>query len=145
MDQADAQFNFVLNSVSDFVFSYHFNLRYCNNEEQSELYSSHITSLKLFLSLVFLFCTAFHSFYPLRDINSDIFLSIVFLYQSSNNIPSLLGKACIAFNKKDYRGALAYYKKALRTNPTCPASVRLGMGHCFVKLNRLAKAKLVHL
>ncbi|BFZ05310.1 hypothetical protein BsWGS_08349 [Bradybaena similaris] len=64
------------------------------------------------------------------------------LNQSSNNIPSLLGKACIAFNKKDYRGALAYYKKALRTNPTCPASVRLGMGHCFVKLNRLAKARM---
>lgn len=30
------------------------------------------------------------------------------------------GKACISFNKKDYRGALAYYKKALRTNPGCP-------------------------
>ena len=63
------------------------------------------------------------------------------LFQSSNNIPSLLGKACIAFNKKDYRGALAYYKKALRTNPNCPASVRLGMGHCFVKLNKLDKAR----
>lgn len=32
----------------------------------------------------------------------------------------LSGKACISFNKKDYRGALAYYKKALRTNPGCP-------------------------
>lgn len=31
-----------------------------------------------------------------------------------------IGKACISFNKKDYRGALAYYKKALRTNPGCP-------------------------
>lgn len=63
------------------------------------------------------------------------------LGQSSDNIPSLLGKACIAFNKKDYRGALAYYKKALRTNPACPAAVRLGMGHCFVKLNKLDKAR----
>jgi len=43
------------------------------------------------------------------------------LNQSQDNIPSLLGKACISFNKKDYRGALAYYKKALRTNSTCPA------------------------
>lgn len=25
----------------------------------------------------------------------------------------ITGKACISFNKKDYRGALAYYKKAL--------------------------------
>lgn len=32
----------------------------------------------------------------------------------------ITGKACISFNKKDYRGALAYYKKALRTNPGCP-------------------------
>lgn len=45
------------------------------------------------------------------------------LNQSPNNIPSLLGKACISFNKKDYRGALAYYKKALRTNATCPAGI----------------------
>lgn len=54
----------------------------------------------------------------------------------------ITGKACISFNKKDYRGALAYYKKALRTNPGCPAEVRLGMGHCFVKLNKLEKARL---
>uniref|UniRef100_A0A182IN46 Tetratricopeptide repeat protein 21A/21B fourth ARM domain-containing protein n=1 Tax=Anopheles atroparvus TaxID=41427 RepID=A0A182IN46_ANOAO len=64
------------------------------------------------------------------------------LNQSPSNIPSLLGKACIAFNKKDYRGALAFYKKALRTNPNCPAAVRLGMGHCFLKLNNQDKAKL---
>ncbi|MPC11630.1 RNA polymerase-associated protein CTR9 [Portunus trituberculatus] len=64
------------------------------------------------------------------------------LNQSANNIPSLLGKACIAFNKKDYRGALAFYKKALRTNPNCPAAVRLGMGHCFMKLGNQEKARL---
>ncbi|XP_070619280.1 RNA polymerase-associated protein CTR9 homolog [Erythrolamprus reginae] len=64
------------------------------------------------------------------------------LNQSPNNIPALLGKACISFNKKDYRGSLAYYKKALRTNPGCPAEVRLGMGHCFVRLNKLEKARL---
>lgn len=65
------------------------------------------------------------------------------LGQASSNIPSLLGKACIAFNKKDYKSALAYYKKALRTNPNCPASVRLGMGHCFLKLNKPDKARFV--
>ncbi|CAH1786982.1 unnamed protein product [Owenia fusiformis] len=64
------------------------------------------------------------------------------LNQTSSSIPALLGKACIAFNKKDYRGALAYYKKALRTNPKCPANVRLGMGHCFVKLGKPEKARL---
>jgi tetratricopeptide (TPR) repeat protein len=65
------------------------------------------------------------------------------LNQSPNNIPSLLGKACIAFNKKDFRGALAFYKKALRTNPSCPAAVRLGMGHCFMKLGNQDKARYV--
>lgn len=64
------------------------------------------------------------------------------LNQSSNNIPAQLGKACIAFNRKDYRGALAYYKKALRSNPKCPADVRLGMAHCFLKLGNVEKAKL---
>jgi len=67
------------------------------------------------------------------------------LSQSQNNIPSLLGKACIAFNKKDFKGALAFYKKALRTNPACPASVRLGMGHCFLKLGNTEKARLAFL
>lgn len=43
--------------------------------------------------------------------------------QSPNNIPSLLGKACISFNKKDYKGALAYYKRALRAEGTCPPGI----------------------
>lgn len=73
----------------------------------------------------------------------NVICMILMLLQANNNIPSLLGKACIAFNKKDYRGALAYYKKALKTNHNCPASVRLGLGHCFVKLNRLEKARFV--
>ncbi|KAK0070685.1 hypothetical protein PV325_000194, partial [Microctonus aethiopoides] len=64
------------------------------------------------------------------------------IHQSPNNVPSLLGKACIAFNKKDYRGALVLYKKALRTNPNCPAAVRLGMGYCFFKLKNWEKAQL---
>ena len=46
----------------------------------------------------------------------------LFVFQSTENIPALLGKACIAFNKKDYKGALAFYKKALRINPQCPGT-----------------------
>ncbi|KAL4083759.1 hypothetical protein QTP88_029075 [Uroleucon formosanum] len=64
------------------------------------------------------------------------------LNQSFNNIPAQLGKACIAFNRKDYRGALAYYKKVLRSNPQCPADVRLGMAHCFLKHGNIEKAQL---
>jgi len=33
------------------------------------------------------------------------------------------GKACISFNKRDFKGSLAYYKKALRTNPNCPGKM----------------------
>ena len=64
------------------------------------------------------------------------------LQQSPESIPALLGKACISFNKKDFKGALAFYKKALRTNPNCPGAVRLGMGHCFLKLGNSEKARL---
>lgn len=50
------------------------------------------------------------------------------LDQDPNSIPALLGKACIAFNKRDYKGALGHYKKCIRLNPECPADVRLGIG-----------------
>ena len=40
-------------------------------------------------------------------------------------IAALLGKACIAFNKRDYKGALNHYKKCIRLNPACPADVRI--------------------
>ena len=44
--------------------------------------------------------------------------------QAPNNIPSLLGKACIMYNRKDYKAALAVYKKVLRLSPNCKANVR---------------------
>lgn len=64
------------------------------------------------------------------------------LNQYPSNIPSLLGKACINYNKKDYKTALTFYRKCLRIKPDCPANVRLGIGHCFYKLNQMEKAKL---
>ena len=60
--------------------------------------------------------------------------------QDPNCIPALLGKACIAFNKRDFKGALGHYKKCLRLNPACPADIRLGMGLCFYKMNKMMKA-----
>lgn len=64
------------------------------------------------------------------------------LNQSLNNIPAQLGKACIAYNRKDYRGSLTYLKKVLRSNPNCPADVRLSLAHCFLKLGNTEKARL---
>lgn len=51
-----------------------------------------------------------------------LFVIILLPSQSPENIPALIGKACIAYNKKDYKGALVFYKKALRTNPHCPGT-----------------------
>ncbi|CAF0862823.1 unnamed protein product [Brachionus calyciflorus] len=58
------------------------------------------------------------------------------------NVAALVGKATIAFNKKDYKTSLNLYKKALKTNSNAPAGVRLGMGLCFYKLGKIPKAKL---
>uniref|UniRef100_A0A915NCG6 RNA polymerase-associated protein CTR9 n=1 Tax=Meloidogyne javanica TaxID=6303 RepID=A0A915NCG6_MELJA len=57
-------------------------------------------------------------------------------------IPAMMGKACIAFNKKEYKTALQYYKRCLRLNPNAPADVRVGMGYCFARLGRMDKARL---
>lgn len=64
------------------------------------------------------------------------------LNQMQNNIPALLGRACIAFNKKDYRQALNLYKRALKHTPTNPVGILVGLAHTFVKLNKLEKANL---
>ncbi|BHF72144.1 protein required for normal CLN1 and CLN2 G1 cyclin expression [Sparganum proliferum] len=64
------------------------------------------------------------------------------LNQGSPSVPAYLGKACIAFNKQEYRNALGFYRKALRLQPNCPASVRLGIGHCFARLGNLEKARM---
>lgn len=62
----------------------------------------------------------------------------------SENVPSLLGRASIEFNKEGANGkktALMLYKKALTVCPNCPADVRLGLAICFYKLNMLDKAE----
>ncbi|KAL5109065.1 hypothetical protein TcWFU_006317 [Taenia crassiceps] len=64
------------------------------------------------------------------------------LNQGSPNVQAYLGKACIAFNKQEYRNALAFYRKALRLQPNCSPSVRLGIGHCFARLGNPLKARL---
>lgn len=64
------------------------------------------------------------------------------LNQLPNCIPAQLGKACIAFKRKDYKGSLAYYRNVLRFNPNCPADVRLCMAHCFLKLEKFELAKI---
>lgn len=65
------------------------------------------------------------------------------LQTDSSNIPATLGKACIAFNNKNYKESLTLYRKALRDeSANCPADVWLGLGHCFYKMGNIEKAKL---
>lgn len=65
------------------------------------------------------------------------------LSTDQSNIPATLGKACIAFNNKNYKEALTLYRKALRDDTAnCPADVWLGLGHCFYKMGNTEKAKL---
>lgn len=50
-------------------------------------------------------------------------------------MPSLLGRACILYQKNNFVEALKLYKKVLLVNPLAPASVRLGLALCFYRLN----------
>ncbi|ERN11231.1 hypothetical protein AMTRI_Chr04g243060 [Amborella trichopoda] len=58
-----------------------------------------------------------------------------------DNIPALLGQACVKFNNGRYMESLELYKRALRGNPNCPAAVRLGLGLCRYKLGQFDKAR----
>ncbi|CAI5515035.1 unnamed protein product [Closterium sp. Naga37s-1] len=49
-------------------------------------------------------------------------------------VPALLGKACVLFHKAKFQDALNLYKKVLQLHPTCPPSVRLGIGLCHLRL-----------
>lgn len=62
------------------------------------------------------------------------------LKANPNNIPALLGKGQIYYNRGSYHEALKCYQQVLQINPNCPAYVRIGLGICFYKLgnNELA-------
>ena len=57
------------------------------------------------------------------------------------NIPALLGRACIKYNGKLYKEALNLYEQCLKLNPNCPADVRLGLGLCHYQLGHLPRAR----
>lgn len=57
------------------------------------------------------------------------------------NVLPLIGKAVIAFNKKDYKTAIYYFRKAIRQCRHTIADLRVGIGHCFAKMGMMDKAK----
>ncbi|KAJ0723990.1 putative RNA polymerase-associated protein Ctr9 [Helianthus annuus] len=58
-----------------------------------------------------------------------------------DNIPALLGQACVEFNRGKYSSSLEMYKRVLQVYPRCPAAVRLGIGLCRYKLGQFDRAK----
>jgi RNA polymerase-associated protein CTR9 len=58
-----------------------------------------------------------------------------------DNVPALLGQACIEFNRGRYNEFLELYKRALQVHPNCPEAVRLGIGPCHYKLRQFDKAR----
>nr|XP_009596804.1 protein CTR9 homolog isoform X1 [Nicotiana tomentosiformis] len=58
-----------------------------------------------------------------------------------DNVPALLGQACVQFSRGRYSDSLELYKRALQVYPKCPAAVRLGIGLCRYKLGQVEKAK----
>lgn len=58
-----------------------------------------------------------------------------------DNVPALLGQACVQFSRGRYTDSLELYKRALQVYPQCPGAVRLGIGLCRYKLGQYEKAK----
>eukprot|EP00993_Chasmostoma_nieuportense_P007730 NODE_98_length_3206_cov_30.755440_g91_i0.p1 GENE.NODE_98_length_3206_cov_30.755440_g91_i0~~NODE_98_length_3206_cov_30.755440_g91_i0.p1 ORF type:complete len:1050 (-),score=320.08 NODE_98_length_3206_cov_30.755440_g91_i0:56-3172(-) len=56
--------------------------------------------------------------------------------------PGFVGKAILAYMDSDFEASLDWYCQALKSNPHCPAYVRLGMAHCWYQLKDVPKAKL---
>lgn len=65
----------------------------------------------------------------------------IILEGDRDNVPALLGQACVHFKRARYSDALELYKRALQVHPTCPAAVRLGIGLCRYKLGHFEKAR----
>lgn len=60
----------------------------------------------------------------------------------TQSVIGMLGLAQILFTKRNYEGALNFYKKALRVNKRLPSKARLGMAYCFYELEKYEMALL---
>lgn len=66
---------------------------------------------------------------------------IAILHQVPHNVLALVGRACLAYNREEYRVALGYFKDVLLHHPHGPADVRVGIGHCFLQLEDMDSAR----
>ncbi|CAM6088195.1 unnamed protein product [Calypogeia fissa] len=75
------------------------------------------------------------------DLEQSFEVFKIVLEGQPDNVPAILGQACVQFNRDRYQEALNLYKKALQVHPRCPASVRLGLGLCRYRLGQVKKAR----
>ncbi|KAH8398937.1 hypothetical protein KR222_000083, partial [Zaprionus bogoriensis] len=66
---------------------------------------------------------------------------IAVLRQVPHHVLALLGRACLAYNREEYRVALGYFKDVLLHHPHGPADVRVGIAHCFLQLEDMDSAR----
>ncbi|KAH7572071.1 hypothetical protein ACOSP7_015084 [Xanthoceras sorbifolium] len=65
----------------------------------------------------------------------------IVLEADRDNVPALLGQACVEFNRGRFSDSLELYKRALQVYPDCPGAVRIGIGLCRYKLGQFEKAR----
>lgn len=58
-----------------------------------------------------------------------------------HNIPAILGEATLKYNKGDHHGALQSFQDVLKSDPGCPANVRLGIALCLYQLKEMNSAR----
>ncbi|CAN6472201.1 unnamed protein product [Victoria cruziana] len=58
-----------------------------------------------------------------------------------DNVPALLGQACILYKRERFSESLELYKRALQAYPNCPGAVRLGIGYCRYNMGQFDKAR----
>ncbi|XP_034476135.1 RNA polymerase-associated protein CTR9 homolog [Drosophila innubila] len=66
---------------------------------------------------------------------------VAVLRQEPTDVIALLGRGCLAYNRQEYRVALGYFKNILLYYPQGPLDVRVGIAHCFLKLDDLDSAR----
>ncbi|XP_022227218.2 RNA polymerase-associated protein CTR9 homolog [Drosophila obscura] len=63
------------------------------------------------------------------------------LHRDGGCVPALIGRGCLAYNRKSYSEALAFFQSVLEYEPRGQCDVRVGIAHCFLKKNDLKKAR----
>ncbi|CAD6190371.1 unnamed protein product [Caenorhabditis auriculariae] len=62
--------------------------------------------------------------------------------QEATMVLAMIGKAVIAFTKRDYKTAIYFYRRALRAKSADTPEIRVGLAYCFAKIGKPDKAEM---